>query len=63
MTDGDLDTLHNVLCEGMATLHEQSEMYGGHARILYFAAGAFLRERGILAGLDASGAYMAENGG
>jgi len=60
MTDGDLDIIHKAVCEGMATLHEQSESYGGRARILYFAAGAFLRERGILEGLDAAGAYLVE---
>lgn len=62
MTDGDLDTMHKAVCEGMCTLHEQSETYGGHARILFYAAGAYLRERGILEGLDAAGAYLEENG-
>lgn len=58
MNDSDLEAIYTAVCEGLATLHEQSETYDGRARILYFAAGAFLQERGILKRLDAVGTYL-----
>jgi hypothetical protein len=57
MSDSELDTLRKAICRDLITLHEQSETYGGQARTLYYALGAYLRERGILAG-----AYLIEKG-
>jgi hypothetical protein len=37
----ELNVLRSVICESLVTLHEQSETYCGHARILFQAAGTF----------------------
>ena len=61
MEDPALEQLHTAICEALVALDEQSGLYGGRARILFYAAGAFLRERGILEHLDAAGAYLQES--
>jgi len=60
MNDSDLESIYQTACECLATLHEQSETYGGRASVFYSAAGAFLQERGILKGLDEAGANIRE---
>jgi hypothetical protein len=48
LSDAELETLYTALCNGMETLHQQSEAQMGRARILFYALSAFLMERGIV---------------
>jgi hypothetical protein len=62
LSDTELNSLHKNVCEGIELLHQQSEVGdGGRARILFYAMGAFLDERGIIDALKASANYMAAN--
>ena len=48
MSDDDLNTLHEAVAEGLITLKQQSEAFGGRARILMFALAIQLDEVEIL---------------
>jgi len=48
MSDDDLNTLHEAVAEGLITLKQQSETFGGKARILMLALAIQLDEKEIL---------------
>ena len=48
MSDDDLKTLHGVVAECLITLKQQSEAFGGKARILMLALAIQLDEKKIL---------------
>ena len=48
MSDDDLNTLHKAVAECLITLRQQSEAFGGKARILMLALAIQLDEKEIL---------------
>jgi hypothetical protein len=48
MSDDDLNTLHEAVSEGLITLKQQSEAFGGKAGILMLALAIQLDEKEIL---------------
>jgi hypothetical protein len=46
LSSAELETLYTELCNGVETLHQQSEAQRGLARVLFFALSSFLPERG-----------------
>lgn len=45
LTNAELDVLYSILCDGVETLHEQSESQRGLARVLLCALSSFVSER------------------
>jgi len=62
LSDAELETLYTALCNGMETLHQQSEAQMGRARILFYALSAFLMERGIVDDMAATVSWGQEHG-
>ena len=58
MSDAALETLFKTVCEGIETLHRESEAGMGRGRILFYALSGFLMERGIVQNMAAAAGWL-----